>query len=225
MDRTKKILLISIIPAALTLLFIIYILVPSIDKMNLASSELSKANNAFEENQVLYNDLKEKSRFNRELEDLKVKLADFDVKVPAENDLPILLYDLERFADSTNIRISNFKAEREKKLIIVDPKEEKKLKKKNTRKKSDKKSSENPYDFAAIPVKLIITGQYLNTLKFINILQNYGRKIYIEDITVSENKPNDFSSRPDVEMQINLKIYKLSKVSQEVSPTETKGSN
>ncbi len=223
MDKSKKILIISFIPAVLTLLFIVYILVPSIDKMNTSSSELSKAKNSLAENKALLGDLQKKVKYNKELEDLKTKLADFDVKIPSEHDLPILLYDLERFADISKVKISSFKAEREKKLKIVDPKDEKKSKKKSSRKKPAKKE-ESPYNFSSVPAKVVITGPYLDTLKFVNILENYGRKLVIEDITVSENKKNSKKSKSDIEMQINLKVFKLEKNDLSEAESETKDS-
>ncbi len=223
MDKSKKILVISFIPAVLTLLFIVYILVPSMDKMNTSSSDLSKAKNKYEENKTLLNDLQKKVKYNKELEDLKTKLADFDVKIPPEHDLPILLYDLERFADISKVKIASFKAEREKKLKIVDPKEEKKSKKKSSRKKADKKE-ESPYNFSSVPAKVIITGQYLDTLKFVNILEHYGRTLLIEDITVSENKKSANKSKSEIEMQINLKVFKLVKNELNESESETKDS-
>lgn len=215
MNRSKKILILSIIPVILTLIFIIYIVVPTVSRLNVLNNELRQEQISYKESKSKLDGFNADKAILKSINELKEQLANFDINVPAEDDLSILLIDLEKFGEPLNVKVisMNTKPEEEKDLII---KSKKKPKSSNTNKK---KKVFSP--LFAIPVEVSAVGYYQDILGFINILENYERKITINSVKVENYKEDKEIETPRVQMTIDAIIYKFdaeaAKIAEEMS--------
>lgn len=220
MDRSKKILILSIIPVLLTLIFIIYIVVPTVAKLNTLNGEFNQEQSSFDDKKSQLESLDADKKTLKKIDELKEKLTDFDINVPAEDDLSILLIDLEKFGEPLNVKVisMNTKPEEEKDLAI---KSKKKSKSSNQNRK--KKTFSPLY---AIPLEISAVGYYQDILSFINILENYGRKITISSVKIENYKEDKEAATPRVQMTIDASIYKFdiedAKIAEEMSKENNK---
>lgn len=211
MSKSQKIILISILPALLTLVFIVYFVAPAIGNMNKLKGELKEEQLAYAETQSKVESLKQDKKLLKKVEELRIKLFNFDTQVPAEDELAILLVDLEKFSKAFNVKVYTLNSGAEKTLEIIDPKEqlsEDKTKAKNTR-KARKKVEDKPVTLVKIPLEIMVMGYYSDVLNFINTLENYQRKTSIESILVSNYRKDKDNIKPRVELTINCAVYKL----------------
>lgn len=220
MDKSKKILLISLIPVALTLVFVVYLLMPSIDGYKVAQEELQTEQESFDETRQKLDLKHENSRLLKEVRKLQSKLGSFKVEVPFvnEDEEAILLVDLDKFSIFSNVKITSMGLNQEK--LIEIKKDDQKKKKSRKRKDNQEKA---PMELSVIPFDIKISGNYPDLLKFVDALEKYQRKIVISSISASSEQKNDKAN--NVEMTINCNIYRL--VKNDATPadetTEQKG--
>lgn len=220
MDKSKKILLISLIPVALTLVFVVYLLMPSIDGYKVAKEDLQTEQESFDETRQKLDLKHENSRLLKEVRKLQGKLGSFKVEVPFvnEDEEAILLVDLDKFSRFSNVKITSMGLSQEK--LIEIKKDDQKKKKSRKRKAQEEKA---PMELSVIPFDIKITGYYPDLLKFVDALEKYQRKIVISSISASSEQKNDKAN--NVEMTISCNIYRL--VKNDTTPadatTEQKG--
>ena len=211
MDKSKKILLLSLLPVLLTIIFILYVLVPSIGNFSKVSGELKSEKAAFSMDQNELQALKSNKKLIYDVENLRNELADFDVMVPEEDNLAILLVDLEKFANSFNVKLIAMDSAKEKEIRIADSKKAQDKAKTKRNKKSNKEKGSISAKLIEIPVEIKVLGRYPDVLNFINNLERYQRRITINGISVSNYKKDKDVSKSRVQMDINSVIYKLEK--------------
>jgi len=204
-NKSNKILLISLLPCLLTFIFIVYILFPSIGKYSETIQKIKEKTLAYTETQKQINKLNENKALFNKIQKLKNDLATFDIEIPSESDLAVLLVDLERFAQKNKVKITNFSTKNEKEIDIVLPEKNKTKKHKKKKRKKD----QSPVKLSTIPIEITILGYYKDNLNFINSLEKYQRKIIINEITASNFKEDEKNANPRVEMSINFDIYKM----------------
>jgi Tfp pilus assembly protein PilO len=222
MSKSQKILLISLLPALLTLIFIMYAVMPALGSLTKAKNELKAEKTSFSETQDKLNTLRENKKLMKRVEELRDKLANFEIQVPLEDDLAILLVDIEKFSNDFNVKVYNIESSPEKPIEIVDPKqEESKDKQPSKKKKKNKDTSEElPINLFKIPLNILVKGNYPSVLSFINAMENYERKITINGIALLNDKKDESGINPKIEMEIDCTVYKL--VENKVSPDEPK---
>jgi len=203
MDRSKKILILSLIPVFLTIIFIVYFVVPTVTKLNDLNKEFKQEKSSYIESKSQLDALNNNGSLFKNIAELKQKLGDFDVKVPAEDDLSVLLIDLEKFAVSFNVKVIGFNSKPETEKEIIDPKK----KQPKTTTPVRKKPVASP--FYSISLEISAVGYYKDILNFINTLENYGRKIAINSVKVENYKEDKISSNPRVQMTIDCDIYRF----------------
>ncbi|MDD3013438.1 MAG: hypothetical protein PHC34_07015 [Candidatus Gastranaerophilales bacterium] len=203
MDRTKRILVLSLIPMLLTLIFIIYLVVPTVTMFNGLNKEFKQEKSSYIEDKGKLDTFNNNNNLLKNIEELKQKLGNFDVNVPSEDDLSILLIDLEKFAESFNVKViglnSKFEAEKE----IIDPK----IKKPKTTHPVRKKHVPSP--LYSISLEISAVGYYQDILNFINTLENYERKVAISGVKVENYREDKNTSNPRVQMTINCEVFKF----------------
>ncbi|MFH0702076.1 MAG: hypothetical protein V2B14_00855 [bacterium] len=212
MDKSKKIFLISLLPAFLTILFVLFVLYPTFVKMDKVDKDLEKEKTEYNKDQASLDTLKENRVLFKEVKSLRKKLKNFDLEVPSKDELTVFLVDLERFAEVLNTKIISFSSSSEKDIEIEDP-VQKKEDEKNTKlkKKKKKKGDEDllPVRLLAIPLSITITGYYTDTINFVNALENYQRRISIDGVSIANHPEDKEKAKPRVLMTVDCKVYKL----------------
>lgn len=206
MNKSKKIILISLLPALLTLIFIAYVVMPAIADLNETKNNLETEKAALAETQEKLILLKENSKLSKDVQKLKDKVFDFNVQVPPKDEIAVLLVDVGKFANDSNVKILSLNSETEKSLEIETPK----INKNKIETEKNKKVSNPPVLFSEIPLKLSVVGCYSDVLNFINEIENYQRKITITGISVSNYSKNKNIAKPEIEIVIDCLIYRLS---------------
>lgn len=219
MNKSKKVLLISLLPVFLTLLFIVYVLVPSIQNMDKTYKELKEEQAAYNEAESKLNTLKSNQKLKNSIAELNSKLNDFNYKFPVDNELSVFLVDLEKYAQSYNVKVISLSSSNDKEIKIIDPKQEE-LEKKNKNKKSRRnvKKEISPVKLSQIPLDINAVGYYTDIIKFVNFLENYQRQIVIDGIKVNgskEIKGENQEVKPKLEISLKAKVYTF--VEQEVN--------
>jgi len=217
MDRTKRVLILSLMPVFLTVIFIMNFVVPAVIKLDKLNKEVKQEKLAYIETKSQLDAFNTNSRLYKNITELRQKLGDFDVRVPAEDDLSILLIDLEKFAESFNIKVTGFNSKSETEKEIIDPKKEKPKSTNSVRKKPA------PSPLYTISLEISAVGYYNDILNFINTLENYGRKVVISSVKVEDYKEDKNTSNPRVQITINCEAYKFdSQVLNELPKTSGK---
>jgi Tfp pilus assembly protein PilO len=149
----------------------------------------------------------------KKIKELNQELGNFDINVPSEDNLSILLIDLEKFAESFNVKVLSLNSKPETEKELIDPKK----KSKSTKPVRKKKTLSPLY---SIPLEISAIGYYQDILNFIDTLENYERKVIIDSIRVENYKEDKFTSNPRVEITINCEIYRFN--NQNIELTENK---
>ncbi|EKE02683.1 MAG: hypothetical protein ACD_20C00346G0010 [uncultured bacterium] len=208
MNKSRKIILISLFPALITLVVIVYFIMPAVANMNQLKDDLKVEKQAYSDTQAQVESLRNNKKLLKEVQELKDKLAGFEIKVPSEDDLAILLVDMGKFSKSFNVSVFSVGTGAEKVIKIEDPNEPKETKKKSTRRKAKETEAEvAPITLSTIPVQIKVIGYYPDVMNFINALENYQRRITIDSISIMNCGKETI--RPKVEVQISSAVYKL----------------
>jgi Tfp pilus assembly protein PilO len=218
MDRSKKILILSLIPVLLTLIFILYIVIPTVSQLNTVNKEFKQEKISYDDTKSRLDSLNGDRVMLKKIEETKEKLANFDINVPTEDDLSILLIDLEKFGETFNVKVigMNTKPEEERELSSNS--------KKKTRNSNNKKTVFSP--LYTIPLEISAVGFYQDILGFVNILENYERKITINSVKIENYKEDKEVAYPRVQMTIDAAVYKFdtenAKLAEEIAKTNNK---
>jgi len=219
MDKTKKILLLSIAPVFLTLIFILYIVAPTVQKLNEVNDKLKQEKTSYNEvKSELDKYVNDKSLF-KSTQDLQRKLGNFDIEIPPDDDVSILLIDLGKFAESLNVRITSLDSRPESAKEIVNPN------KKQTGLTTSTANQTGSSPLYSIPLDISAVGYYNNILNFINILEKYERVILINNLSVENYKEDKDTTNPRVQMTINCEIFKFIPQTSEQKTTNQTDSN
>lgn len=209
MNKSRKVLLISLMPVLLTFLFVVYVLVPTIQETDKTYKELNQEKLDFNNAQAQLTLLNQNKELEKKIRELNFELKDFAYRFPVENDLAIFLVDLEKYSKSYNVKVLSLTSDKESFIKIEDPKQ-KELKAKKKKRSRRKEKPEAPIKLFEIPVSINVVGYYPNIIKFINFLENYQRQIVIDGIKISNSKDEKSKMqliKPKLEVNIKSKVY------------------
>ena len=203
MQSSKRILLISLLPGLITIVFIIYIVVPAIGRMNTAKENLLSERTDYASIQAKISSFKSDTALLNKVQQLKDELPDFDIKVPQKDELAILLYDTEKFAKNKKVKISSLTTKTPKSIEIIDNKA--KTNTSNSQKK--KKTDDAPAKLIEIPIEIVVIGYYPDILQFIGSIENYQRKIMVNGVSIQNFSEDKDKGVPRVQMTIDCSVY------------------
>lgn len=201
MNKSNKFLLLSFLPVILTVIFVLYVLIPSFDSLKNAKSD-------FADNSTKLNELKNKvagAKNNKEnllvIQKLSQKLANFEQQVSEDYDSALLVFDSEKLADLSKVQLLSFSIKdelSEEELPILT--------------KNNSPSSTLPKakltELVSIPVEINIQGNYLRVIDFIINVESYQRKININTLEI---KRAEKSSKDKIQARLNCSFYKVKK--------------
>jgi Tfp pilus assembly protein PilO len=207
MNKSKKMIIICLFPALLTIIFMIYVMFPCIGKLGEVKDGLDQEKADFSQTQDRLISVQNNKKLSQDVQELRSRLADFDVKVPDEDDMAVLLVDLDKFARSFNARIISLNTDMEKNVEIIDPKQQALNKKRKVR----KLEQSSPIQLTEIPLEVTVIGLYPDLLNFINALEHYQRKVSINGVSISDYKEDREVTSSKVQLVIKASIYKLTR--------------
>jgi Tfp pilus assembly protein PilO len=213
MENSRKILFLSFIPLALVLVFVLYIILPLVNDLNLNNQNVENKKAQLENAKIKLDKAEQDQKLAGEIIEIQNKLGIFDLAVPEKKDLEILLVDVEKFGTETNNKILGLTANDQKPLEITDTTKDDKnssVKSKNKKRKIKKiknKEQQEPFSLQEIPIEINVLGYYPNIIKFVQKLENYQRKIVIESIEARDYSKDSDQTTPRVEMKINAKVF------------------
>ncbi|MDD3149782.1 MAG: type 4a pilus biogenesis protein PilO [Candidatus Gastranaerophilales bacterium] len=218
MDESKKLLLISFIPAILSFILIFNLIIPENLELNKLKDSLKIQKTELQNLEARLEVAKKNEKEIKEVNELKEELADFDYRIPYNNETAMLLLDLEKFAQKNKLEVLYFDKKREAQIPIIDPiaAAEKAKEKKSSRRKKEK---EIPLAILCeIPLEIRIVGDFPNILEFIGQVEKYQRLMSIDGVLMKDYEKDVFKSASRVEITLNTKIYKFQPQQQ---PSET----
>lgn len=211
MNNSHKILILSFIPALLTIIFAVYVTFPNISHLKSLHSKLESQKDEMAKTQTDLNNLKNNDKLLNELVDMRGKLYDFDVKIPSTDDLAILLVDFDKLAAQNKLKITTFRTKNSK-TIDLNPEDPSK-----SRRKRSKKSEQPQLKLISIPVETVVVGYYPDVLKFVSNIENYQRKIAVKNVTIRDYQGDKAAATPRVEVTVNYFVYKTEKIQPEIT--------
>ena len=218
MEKSKQILLISLIPAILAFAFIFNVLIPSFSKM----SEVQNTRNMHKKELKELKNNVEKAKTTREVFDkvseLSAKLVDFGINVPEKQELALFLVDIDKFAQNSGVQIIGLDVKPESEMEIKNPKTEKKVQTKSKRKKK-KKTALYPVKLLEIPLEIQVLGPYPNVIKFMDCLEKYERTVITNGVLVKSYEKDDKVKDPRVKIFIDSSVFRAEE--QEVEEPES----
>jgi Tfp pilus assembly protein PilO len=201
MNKANKILLLSFLPVLLTVIFALYVLIPSFDSLNTVKKD-------FESQTNLLNELKDKvanAKNNKEnlsvITKLRERLADFEQQVSDDYDSALLVFDSEKIAYLSGVQLLSFNIKDE-----TNEEEQPLITRKNKKEQAAKKIKLT--ELVAIPVEINIKGNYLSVIEFVRNLESYQRKINVNTLEIQRA---DKSSPDQIQAKLNCKFYKVKK--------------
>lgn len=214
MKNSKKTILITLIPAVLTLYFAVQVLLPEIYKYNDLREQYDETKNTYKETQTNIELLRNNKKLINETDELNKQIADFDIQVPSEFEDEFFLVDLEKFSINTSTKILSLDSKKEKEFEINISSEEKdkssKKTKKNT-KKENKKKKEKPIPPVNVYEKsfeIKTLGHYNQIINFVSCLELYQRKFIINGISAEISKNDENNPNPKIELTIEGSTFK-----------------
>ncbi|MFA6989429.1 MAG: type 4a pilus biogenesis protein PilO [Candidatus Gastranaerophilaceae bacterium] len=216
MENSKKIMFLSFIPLALVLVFILYLILPLVNDLNMNKQNIENQKIKLENAKIKIQKAEQDQKLANEIIEMQNKLGIFDLAVPEKKELEILLVDIEKFGTSTGNKILGLTANTEKTVEInTKPKENSDSSTKSTKesrktvKKLKNKENQGQFILQEIPIEIKVLGYYPDIIKFIQKLENYQRKIVIEGIEARDYNKDAEQTKPRVEMKINAKVFVL----------------
>lgn len=207
MTDLKKLILMSLIPAILTIFFVVKFTVPAVKEYLSLKKQIKTEKSAIKNVKSNIQALKTNKILQEKLNKFNDKLTGFDVEFPEEFKDEILLIDLEIFADETLNKILKVRSLPEKQIKIIDPLKVEPKNKRPCRKIAEQEEIK-PVTIMEKPLEINTVAYYSEIIDFVTFLENYQRKINIEGIYTSVFGEDKNSSNPRIEVKIKGSIYK-----------------
>jgi hypothetical protein len=209
MDRSKKLILYSLIPVALTLFFIFQFTLPSLngfmELIKLIKAE--KESIAGLEGRIAV--LKSNKTTQKKLESLNEDLASFDVEFPKNFNDEILLIDLEQFSNVSSAKIMEISSKKDNLMDLQKSEEPSKTEKKSKRIRCSKKVKQAPLVQVFEKQYMLKTlSYYTKLIEFVSYLESYQRKININGIKAQIFNDDKAIPDPRLSAEIEGSIYK-----------------
>jgi len=211
MKYSKKTLLITLLPAAVTLYFITQVLVPSVNNYNEQRSKYDEAKQLCEETQTSIDELQNNKKLLKEAAELNNQTADFDIRIPSEFQDEFFLADLGKFSAGTATQIISLDSKNENEFTISNPADDKNKISKKKKKSRRKKAEDTPLLPLTIYEKTFeikVLGHYNQVINFVDTLENYQRKFIINGVSVEISKSDDKNPNPKIELKIEGSTFK-----------------
>ncbi len=209
MNSLKKLILMSLIPAILTIFFVIKFTIPSVKTYFELKKDIKKEILIINDLKTNIESLKANKTLLDKLKEINSELVGFDVEFPKEFGDEILLIDLELFADEAVNKILTVKSLPEAEVEIIDPSRigEKKKKRTSRRAKNEQKEK-GPVTIIEKPMELSTVAHYKEIIEFVSFLENYQRKVNIQGVYTDVFNDDRSTSDPRVHLKIKGSIYK-----------------
>jgi Tfp pilus assembly protein PilO len=215
MNNSKKTILITLIPAVLTLYFISQVLFPAIGNYNALREKFNETKAIYQETQAKIEQLQNNKKLLKETEELNNQVADFDIQMPPEFEDEFFLVDLDKFSITTETKIISLNSKKEKEIEInISNGEKDKNKTSGKKKKSKKKKAEQqifPLTIYEKPFEIKTQGHYNQVISFVSSLENYQRKFIINGVSAQISKNDDKNPDPKIELTIEGSTFKAVK--------------
>lgn len=210
MKNSKKTLLITLIPAALTLYFITQVLFPAIQNYIDLTNKFNETRNSYKETQASVNQLQNNEKILKEIEELNNKVADFDIQIPSEFEDEFFLVDLGKFSINTATKIIalDTKTEKEFKIINQTDKQNNTSNKTKHRRKKLEEEPVYPLTIYEKPFEIKTLGNYNKIINFVSCLENYQRKFIINGVSAQISKNDESNPDPKIELKIEGSTFK-----------------
>lgn len=206
MNKHKKAILIILLPAVMTLYFIFWILVPSIQNLIELKDKFKQTKATYNQQYAQVQTLKNNKKLIKEIAEINSKVSDFDIQMPSEFQDEFLLVDLSTFSVKTKTKIISLDAKTEKEVKIANSNDDKKKKKRKKGKKEEKSNS--PLNILEKPFEFKVLGHYNSTITFVKMLESYQRKFIINGISAQISKNDERNPNPKIELTITGSTYK-----------------
>lgn len=211
MKNSKKSILITLIPAVLTLYFITQVLFPAISNYSDLRGKYNDTKAEYQDTNTKIEQLKNNKKILNNIDELNNQVADFDVQVPPDFEDEFFLVDLEKFSINTATKILSLNSKREKVFEIRSPDSDKdktsKKKKKKSKKKQDKKT-DLPLTIYEKPFEIKTLGHYNQIINFVNCLEIYQRKFIIDGVSAEISQSDESNPNPKIELTIEGSTFK-----------------
>lgn len=212
MKNSKKIILITLIPAMLTLYFVSQVLFPAIGHYSDLREKFIETKNTYKETQANVKELQNNKKLLKELEELNNQVADFDIQMPSEFEDEFFLVDLGKFSINTATKITALDSKKEKEFAINNLDNDKnKLNKKKRRSKKQEEQPTSPLLIYEKPFEIKILGHYNQIISFVSRLENYQRKFIINGVSAQISKDDEKNPNPKIELTIEGSTFKTVK--------------
>lgn len=209
MQNSKKTILISLIPAMLTLYFIAQVLYPSVQKYLDSREKFHQGINTYKETMANIEGLKNNKKLLEEMQELNEQASEFDIEIPQEFQDEYFIVDLNKFSLNTSTKIISLSSNKEKEMEISTSSDKKQ---KSKRKKHHKEEQPLlPLSIWEKPFQLKTLGHYSEVISFIDCLEGYQRKFIINGISAQISKNDDKNPNPKIEITIEGSTYRTVK--------------
>jgi len=205
MNNTKKIVILCLVPAILTIFFIVGFTVPAVNQYFKLSKQIEQKKLAIKNTKATVEMLKANKNLAKELERINTQLIGFDVEFPTEFRDEILLIDLEIFASEAVNRIVGLQSFSEREMEIIDPKETPEERKK---KKLKKDPEMPPVQIIEKPFDINTVAYYSELIDFVDFLETYQRKVNIDSISAKIFNDDNQNPNPRIALTIKASTYK-----------------
>lgn len=204
MNSSKKIILMCLIPAVLTVFFIFWFTVPAVSQCLKLNKQITNKKIAIKKTKITVASLETNKKLANRLEEMNAGLIGFNAEFPAEFRDEILLIDLEIFANEAANRIVGLQSLGEREIEIIDP--EDKDKKKKRRRKKEKTLP--PLQIMEKPFDINTVAYYSELIDFVDFLETYQRKVNINGISAKIFDDGTDSLDPRIDLKIRASTYK-----------------
>ena len=214
MKNSKKTILITLLPAVLTLYFISQVLVPAIGNYKDLREKFNETKILYKETQAKIEQLQNNKKLLKETAELNNQVADFDIQIPSEFEDEFFLVDLGKFSIDTQTKILSLNSKKEKAVEIINPNDEQNKISTKNKKKKRKKQEEQPASPLTIYEKsfeIKTLGNYNQIINFVSILENYQRKFIINGVSAQISKNDETNPNPKIELTIEGSTFKSTK--------------
>ena len=213
MKNSKKTILITLIPAVLTLLFITQVLFPAIQNYNDLRNKFIETKNTYKETQIRVEQLQNNKKILTEIAELNNQVTDFDIQIPSEFEDEYFLVDLGKFSINTATKIIALDSKKEKPFEITNPNDDQNKTSQKTKHRRKKQEEQPVYPLTIYekPFEIKTLGHYNKIINFVSCLENYQRKFIINGVSAEISKNDEANPNPKIELKIEGSTFKAVK--------------
>ncbi|MGM0370688.1 MAG: type 4a pilus biogenesis protein PilO [Bacillota bacterium] len=178
----EKIMSVSLIVIVVSISFYVFLYKPKADAVKDINSDLEQTVSSIKNNQDVLRKKEElKQEYKSKLDKLEKDDQDQPIKVSQKSDLIVRLNEL---IDQTDVQLKTMESA------------------------ENKETNSQKYGYDKMPIKIQISGNYNNILKFVNSVEELKYLIKINNLNLNSNQSDlDSGSEVDINAQINLVAF------------------